>query len=99
MLSDNPTVYMKEQECTDFIANIPTTFDETVALDGIVGEFAAIARKKNDVWYVGVLNNWNARDITIDLSFLEKGNMRQKYFRMESMPTVMLRIIKKKSNA
>ncbi|MEO8711401.1 MAG: glycoside hydrolase family 97 catalytic domain-containing protein [Parafilimonas sp.] len=25
MLSDNPTIYMKEQECTDFIAKTPTT--------------------------------------------------------------------------
>ena len=37
MLSDNPTVYMKEQECTDFITKVPTTFDETVPLDGKVG--------------------------------------------------------------
>jgi alpha-glucosidase len=36
MLSDNPTAYMKEQECTDFIAKVPTTFDETLALDGKV---------------------------------------------------------------
>ena len=32
MLSDNPTAYMKEQESTDFIAKVPTVFDETVAL-------------------------------------------------------------------
>ena len=31
MLSDNPTTYMKEQECTDFITKVPTTFDETDA--------------------------------------------------------------------
>ena len=81
MLADNPTVYMKEQESTDFIAKIPTTFDETVALDGIVGEFVAIARKKNDVWHMGVLNNWNARDITLDFSFLGKGNFEAEIFK------------------
>jgi alpha-glucosidase len=81
MLADNPTVYMKEQECTDFISKIPTTFDETVALDGVLGEFVAIARKKNDVWYMGVLNNWNARDITLDFSFLGKGNFEAEIFK------------------
>ena len=34
MMADSPTKYMQNQECTDFIAQIPTTFDETVALDG-----------------------------------------------------------------
>jgi len=27
MLSDNPTIYMKEQECTDFITSVPVTFE------------------------------------------------------------------------
>ena len=73
MLADNPTIYMKEQECTDFIASVPTTYDETVAMDGKVGEYAAIARKKSNKWYVGVMSNWDARDLTLDFSFLEKG--------------------------
>jgi alpha-glucosidase len=80
MLADNPTVYSKEQECTDFISKIPTTFDSTVALDGAVGEFVAIARRKNGVWYIGVLTNWNARDITIDFSFLGKGEYEAEIF-------------------
>jgi alpha-glucosidase len=73
MLSDNPTIYMKEQECTDFITRIPTTSDETVALDGKVGEFAALARRKGDTWYVGAMCNWDARDLTLDFSFLGDG--------------------------
>jgi alpha-glucosidase len=55
MLADNPTAYMKEQECTDFISQIPTTFDSTVAIDGALGEFVSIARRKSGIWYVGVL--------------------------------------------
>ena len=46
MLADNPTVYMKEQESSDFISKVPTVFDETVALDGKVGEYVSIARKR-----------------------------------------------------
>jgi alpha-glucosidase len=81
MLSDNPTIYMKEQECTDFITGIPTTFDETIALDGKVGEFAALAREKGDKWFVGAMSNWNARDLTLDFSFLGNGNFQAVVFK------------------
>ena len=73
MMADSPTAYMKEQESTDFIAKIPTTFDETIALDGEVGKFVVMARRKANTWYVGAITNWGSRDITIDFSFLEKG--------------------------
>ena len=73
MMADSPTAYMKEQESTDFIAKTPTTFDETVALDGEVGQFVILARRKNATWYLGAVTNWNSREITIDFSFLEKG--------------------------
>ncbi|NVM66570.1 hypothetical protein FHW88_004888 [Mucilaginibacter sp. SG538B] len=46
---------MKEQESTDFITKVPVTFDETIALDGKVGEYVAIARKKGSTWYAGGL--------------------------------------------
>lgn len=81
MLADNPTAYMKEQECTDFISKVPTVFDETVALDGKVGEYIAIARKKNDEWFVGAMSNWDTHDITIDLSFLGEGNYEAEIFK------------------
>lgn len=34
MLCDNPSNYNREPECTEFIANIPTVWEKTVALDG-----------------------------------------------------------------
>ena len=73
MMADSPTAYMKEQESTNFIAKIPTTFDQTIALDGEVGKFVVIARKKAATWYLGAITNWDSRAITIDFSFLEKG--------------------------
>jgi alpha-glucosidase len=81
MLSDNPTAYMKEQECTNFIAKLPTVFDETVALDGKVGEYIAIARRKGDTWYIGAMTNWNSREITIDFSFLGEGTYEAEIFK------------------
>ncbi len=80
MLADNPTAYMKEQECTDFIAKVPTVFDETIALDGKVGSYLAIARLSGKTWFVGALTNWNAQKITIDFSFLPAGNYEAEVF-------------------
>lgn len=70
MLADSPTKYMQNQECTDFIAAVPTVFDETVALAGEMGEYAVVARRKGDTWYVAAMTNWTARHLTIDCSFL-----------------------------
>lgn len=81
MLADNPTAYIKEQECTDFIAKIPTVFDETIALEGRVAEYLAIARKKGNAWYIGALNNWEPREISIDLSFLGEGTYEADIFK------------------
>lgn len=81
MLSDSPTYYMKEQECTDFITSIPTIFDETVPLDGKVGEYVAVARQKDGAWFVGAMSNWDPRDLTLDLSFLGAGNYRAVIFK------------------
>jgi alpha-glucosidase len=81
MLSDNPTIYMKEKECTDFIAQVPTTFDETVPLDGKVGEYVAIARRKANNWFVGAMTNWTERDLILDFSFLPAGNYTAEIFK------------------
>ena len=70
MLCDSPSNYLKEDECTQFIASVPTTWDETVVLDGAVGEYLVIARKKDYHWYIGAITNWEERDLTIDLSVL-----------------------------
>ena len=73
MLADSPTKYMQNQECTDFIAQIPTTFDETIALDGQLGQYTLIARRKGTTWYLAAMTDWTPRDLIVDLSFLSAG--------------------------
>ncbi len=68
MMCDSPTKYMQNQECVDFISDVPTVWDETVALDGRLGEYSVIARRKGDTWYVGAITNWEARTVEIDLN-------------------------------
>lgn len=80
MLADNPTIYRKEQECTNFLSGIPTTFQETKALSGKVGQYIALARRKGGDWFVGAMTNWDARDLDIPLSFLGPGKYRAEIF-------------------
>lgn len=81
MLCDNPSNYMAEKECTEFIASVPTVWDNTVSLDGKIGQYVAIARQKNGDWYVGALTNWDARNMELDLSFLGEGNFKGEVFK------------------
>ena len=67
MLCDSPSNYMKEPECLEFISEVPTVWDEIVPLDGKVAEYVAVAKRKGDVWYVGGMTDWNARDMEVDL--------------------------------
>ena len=73
MLCDTPSNYMREEECADFIAGVPTVWDETVVLDGKIGEYIVTARRKGDAWYVGGITGWTPRDIEVDCSFLAPG--------------------------
>ncbi len=72
MLCDNPSNYMREQECTEFIASVPTAWDETRIIEGKMGEYIITARRKGNTWYVGGITNWTPRDITLDLAFTGK---------------------------
>lgn len=74
MLADNPTIYRKEQECTDFIVKIPNKgIEETRVLQGKLGESVVIGRRFEDSWYVGGMTNWISREVELDFSFLGSG--------------------------
>ncbi len=81
MLCDNPTNYMREKECTEFIANIPTVWNETQVLDAKVSEYIAMARQHDDIWYLGALTNWEPREMELDLSFLGDGDYKLELFK------------------
>lgn len=81
MLCDSPSNYMREAECTEFIASVPTVWDEMEALDGKIAEYVAIARRSGDAWYVGAMTDWNARDLELDLSFLGDGDFVMTVYR------------------
>ena len=75
MLCDSPSRYLAEPGYTSFLSGIPTVWDETAPLAGKIGEYVAIARRKGSDWYVGVLNGWEAREVELDLGFIQGGGM------------------------
>lgn len=70
MLSDNPSNYLANKSSTEFISQIPTTWDETIAIDGAVGDYVILARRKNNNWYIGAITDWDEREFEIKLDFL-----------------------------
>ena len=73
MLADNPVYYYREKECTDFITQVPVTWDELKVLEAKAGETAVLARRKGDTWFIGAMTGDKDREVTISLDFLEDG--------------------------
>ena len=75
MMADNPTLYYRNDECTRFITQVPQTWDETIALKAKVGEYAIVAKRKGDKWYIGGMTNnrEQQRDFELNLNFLKEG--------------------------
>ena len=82
MLSDSPTNYEKNMECFSFMAATPVVWADTVGLGGCPRKFAAVARRAKDgSWYAAALNSAEARDFTLDTSFLGNGRWKAEIFR------------------
>ena len=81
MLCDSPTNYLAEPECTEFIASVPTVWDETTFIDGAAGEYAVASRRSGEMWYVGGITDWTARTYVLNLSFLGEGEYEMVLFR------------------
>ncbi len=80
MLSDSPSNYIKEQECTDFIVKVPVVWDDLKVLDAKVGDFVLLARRSGKDWFVGGLTDWSGREFELDMSFLPAGDYSMDVF-------------------
>lgn len=78
MAADLPENYLEKRDAFQFILDVPTDWEESIALDGEVGDFVVFARKErktdrysgND-WYLGAITNEDARTIDVKLDFLD----------------------------
>jgi alpha-glucosidase len=76
MICDSPTSYELEPVCSEFLYRVPTVWDETIVLDGKVGDYIITARRKGDTWYVGAMTDWTERDLKVDISKLFEGKVQ-----------------------
>ena len=75
MMADNPTLYYRNDECTRFITQVPQTWDETIALEAKVGEYAIVAKRKGNKWFIGGMTNnkEQQREFELATDFLKEG--------------------------
>ena len=81
MLADNPTRYYQNDDCTRYIASVPTVWDETRCLSAKAGEYLVVAKRKGQKWFIGAITNGTPRDLTLSLSFLASGNHKLTAFK------------------
>ena len=73
MLADLPENYTGKPEL-QFLKDVPTDWDNTIVLNGEIGEYITTVRKdrnSND-WFLGSMTNEKSRDLSVSLSFLDK---------------------------
>ncbi|MDR0537841.1 MAG: glycoside hydrolase family 97 protein [Tannerellaceae bacterium] len=80
MIADSPRQFDQNPDCASFIFSTPVTWDETHALAAEAGQYAIVAKRHGDKWWIGGIAN-NAekiREFDLALDFLPQG----KTFRM-----------------
>ncbi|MEM5552256.1 glycoside hydrolase family 97 protein [Pseudoalteromonas neustonica] len=78
MAADLPRNYLAKPEAFQFIQDVPTDWQHSIALAGEVGDYIVFARKErkrdgysgND-WYLGAVTDEHARTVDIKLDFLD----------------------------
>ena len=77
---DHPT-NLRGQPGIDFLKLVPTVWDETRVLSGVVAEHLVIARRSGADWYLGALNNSYSRVRSVKLDFLGPGKWQMRWWR------------------
>jgi alpha-glucosidase len=77
MIADSPRQFDQNPDCRDFIFNTPVTWDETHALAAEAGQYAIIAKRHGDRWWIGGITNntEESREFDLPLDFLPQGKM------------------------
>jgi len=75
MAADLPENYEARPDALQFIVDVPTDWEESVALAGEVGDYVVIARQERggQDWYLGAATDQEARKIDLPLDFLADG--------------------------
>ncbi len=73
MAADLPENYEARPDAFQFIVDVPVDWEQSIALDGEVGDFVVWARQRRggDDWYVGAVTDEEERQVGISLDFLD----------------------------
>jgi alpha-glucosidase len=71
-LCDSPANY-RGQPGADFLKIVPTVWDETRVLDGVVAQHLVMARRSGNEWYLGAATDHDGRQMPVRLDFLGPG--------------------------
>ncbi|GAA4434548.1 glycoside hydrolase family 97 protein [Bremerella cremea] len=55
-----------------FFAEVPTVWDDTRVLNGVIGESVVTARRSGERWFIGAMNGNQPRTLTVPLDFLDR---------------------------
>ena len=55
----------------EFYDHVPTVWDDTKVLHGRIGQYAVIARRSGEKWFIGCMNSGEARTLNVPLNFLQ----------------------------
>ncbi|MEC7784518.1 MAG: glycoside hydrolase family 97 catalytic domain-containing protein [Bacteroidota bacterium] len=81
----------------DFLRAVPTVWDETVYVGGEPGDYAAIARRKGDIWYLAVTNGeQEKKTLELDLPMFKNAEATLIYDAKDK--TAAQKTVKVKSN-
>ncbi|MFV0310240.1 MAG: glycoside hydrolase family 97 protein [Dysgonomonas sp.] len=81
MFADSPSNYYKTSDFTSFIAQIPTVWDETKAIEAEAGKYLTIARRSGSKWFIASLTNWDQRELSVNLNFIGEGKYKAEILR------------------
>ena len=75
MVPDYRDNYEKHLDAFQFIVDVPTDWEQSIALQGEMGEFVIFARQERDGdnWYLGGITGYHERQVSIPLDFLDDG--------------------------
>ena len=75
MAADLVEHYEEKPEPFQFIKDVPTDWEESIALEGEVGDYVVIARQRRggEDWYLGAVTDEEGRALDVPLGFLEEG--------------------------
>ncbi len=73
VMADRPKAYLNSP-AKEILKKMESAWDETRFIDGYPGDFACLARRKADKWFIAAINSGQERTVDIPLNFIREGD-------------------------